>query len=117
MTPVQYARTWLLENCSAMPREIPNFLCWRVVARRLYKAYERSASQAKKGTINEAPFVTLVLATFPKVALSDWRFVDGEWEKEFEFMKCTTLLSPAPKRRPESFSQALQKKFEKKWLA
>ena len=93
----QFLRTWLHDNCARMPRGAPNHLCWRVVARRAYFAYVKAARAKKKPLVKEEAFCQQVTEEFG-IALSDWRIVDGEWEKEFDGLMASHLTETLPRR-------------------
>lgn len=90
---------WLDSTVVLMPEGAKNFMCWRIVARRLYSAYAGWCLEQGLEPRDEGGFVALVLARYPRVRLSDWRFIDGEWEKEFDGLFPRYTLAPTPKRK------------------
>lgn len=95
---------WLRDRVEAMPAAAKNFMCWRVVVRQLFAAYERDAQGARQKPLAPAEFLDAVCHAFPAARVSDWRWLNGAWERELDGVRAKALLETPPARPSRSFT-------------
>lgn len=86
-----------------MPPDAKNHLCWRVVVRQLFDAYRRT----RRPKVSDREFLDVIAEVFPGARLSEWRVVNGEWEKELDGLASRGNLEPSSKR-PRSFAEKMK---------
>lgn len=73
-----------LENfVIARPPDAENPMCYRVKAKVLYEGYKKHCQRYGWITTPE-DFIESVEKKFPTAKLSDWRWVENNWHKEFD---------------------------------
>lgn len=104
MTDTEFFLLFCADHVMEQPPRAPNPLCWRVVARRLFEAYRIRCRQEQRKPWSQGKFVERINSTFPNAKLSDWRIVDGEWEKEWDGLRLMGITANIPPR-PRTFQE------------